>query len=46
MGGGLSDEDVARIAGLEDEVRRDEMSGLYRRFTDQLIETMRLMGAP
>ena len=45
-GGGLSDEEVTRIAGLEDEVRREEMSGLYRKFTDQLIETMRLMGAP
>ena len=46
MGGGLSDEEVARIAGLEDEGRREEMGGLYRRFTDQLIETMRQMGAP
>ena len=25
---------------------QDEMSTMYRRFTDQLIETMRLMGAP
>ena len=39
--GGLSDGDIERLSESE-----EEMGALYRRFTDQLIETMRLMGAP
>lgn len=41
QGGGLSDGDVMSLCESE-----EEMGKLYRRFTDQLIETMRLMGAP
>ena len=41
QGGGLSDGDMERLSESE-----KEMGALYRRFTDQLIETMRLMGAP
>ena len=41
QGGGLSDGDIERLSDSE-----DEMSSMYRRFTDQLIETMRQMGAP
>ena len=41
QGGGLSDDDIERFTESE-----EELSSLYRRFTDQLIETMRLMGAP
>ena len=41
QGGGLSDGDIGRLSDSE-----DEMSSMYRRFTDQLIETMRQMGAP
>ena len=41
QGGGLTDDDATRYSMSE-----EEMSGLYRRFTNQLIETMRLMGAP
>jgi len=41
QGGGLSDGDMERLSESE-----EEMGALYRRFTDQLIETMRLMGAP
>ena len=41
QGGGLSDGDIERLSESE-----EEMGALYRRFTDQLIETMRLMGAP
>ena len=40
-GGGLSDGDIERLSESE-----DGMTSLYRRFTDQLIETMRQMGAP
>ncbi|MFL2493209.1 MAG: lysophospholipid acyltransferase family protein [Candidatus Thalassarchaeum sp.] len=41
QGGGLSDDDIVRFTDSE-----EELSTLYRRFTDQLIETMRIMGAP
>ena len=41
QGGGLSDGDIGGLSKSE-----EEMGNLYRRFTDQLIETMRLMGAP
>ena len=41
QGGDLTDDDATRYSMSE-----EEMSGLYRRFTNQLIETMRLMGAP
>ena len=41
QGGGLSDGDIERLSESG-----EEMSSRYRRFTDQLIETMRLMGAP
>jgi len=41
LGGGLSDGDMIGLCESE-----EEMGKLYRRFTDQLIETMRLMGAP
>lgn len=46
LGGGISDDEVSRIVSLDEEMRREEMSGLFRRFTDQMIETMRQMGAP
>ena len=46
QGGGMSDDEVARVVNLDEERRREEMSKLYRRFTNQLIETMRQMGAP
>ena len=40
-GGGKSDDNIGRLCESQ-----DEMATMYRRFTDQLIETMRLMGAP
>ena len=40
-GGRISGDNIGRLCESE-----DEMSTMYRRFTDQLIETMRLMGAP
>ena len=46
LGGGMSEHEVARIVNLDEESSREEMRELYRRFTDQLIETMRQMGAP
>ena len=45
-GGGLSDDDVASLMLLGEDERRDRMGALYRRFTDQLMETLRQMGAP
>ena len=41
QGGGLTDGDMDRLSES-----KEEMGELYRRFTDQLMETMRLMGAP
>ncbi len=40
-GGGLSDDNIESFCESQ-----EQMAGMYRRFTDQLIETMRLMGAP
>ncbi len=45
-GGNLSLEEVGEICLLDEEVRSNRMSPIYRRFTDQLIETLRLRGAP
>jgi 1-acyl-sn-glycerol-3-phosphate acyltransferase len=45
-GGGLSDDNVASIAGLSYEARDAAMRKLYRGFTDQIIGTMRQRGAP
>lgn len=45
-GGNMSDEDISNIADLDDLGQRSIMKSHYRRFTDQLIENLRVLGAP
>ena len=45
-GGRLSNEKVDSIMKMDKEVRDEEMRKIYRCFTDQLIETLRVRGAP
>ncbi len=45
-GGKLDDEGVRKIRSLDEKDRKSAMKSLYREFTDQLIETLRVLGAP
>ncbi len=45
-GGGMSDNDIEALAALEDEELRSRVGQLHRRFTDQLMESLRHLGAP
>ena len=45
-GGNMSDEDISNIAKLDEHDQRSVMKSHYRRFTDQLIENLRILGAP
>ena len=45
-GGNMSDEDISNIADLDERGQRSIMKSHYRRFTDQLIENLRVLGAP
>ena len=45
-GGNMSDEDISNIAKLDEEGQRSVMKSHYRKFTDQLIENLRILGAP
>ena len=45
-GGNMSDEDISNIAKLDEDGQRSVMKSHYRRFTDQLIENLRILGAP
>ena len=45
-GGGMSDDDVSKIAELDEHGQRSMMKSHYRKFTDQLIENLRILGAP
>ena len=45
-GGGLSDEEVDRLHGLDSDERRAELRKLYRKFTNQSIATLAALGAP
>ena len=45
-GGRMTDDDVASMVGLPEEGRNEALRVLYRGFTDQIIETMRVRGAP
>ena len=42
----MSDEDISNIAKLDEDGQRSVMKSHYRRFTDQLIENLRILGAP
>ena len=45
-GGGMTKESLEKIAGLEDHEIRAQLAQLYRKFTDQLMESMLQLGAP
>ena len=45
-GGSLDDEDIRNISELDDHGQRSIMKSLYREFTDQIIESLRRLGAP
>ena len=45
-GAGLDNEGISNIASLDEHGQRSIMKSLYRDFTDQLIETLRILGAP
>mgnify|MGYP001168235356 FL=1 len=45
-GGNFTDEDVDNLVKLDEHGRRSIMKSLYRKFTDQLMENLRELGAP
>ena len=45
-GGGFDDSKIEGILSKDEDEKRSEMKKLYRKFTDQIIETLRLNGAP
>ena len=45
-GGDFNDSIIEEILSKDGEKRRNEMKEIYRKFTDQIIETLRLNGAP
>ena len=45
-GGDFNDSTIEEILSKDGEKRRNEMKEIYRKFTDQIIETLRLNGAP
>lgn len=45
-GAGISDNDILKLSQLDEHGQRSMMKALYRKFTDQLIENLRSLGAP
>jgi len=45
-GGNYNDSDIEKILSKNENERREEMKKIFRKFTDQIIETLRLNGAP
>ena len=45
-GGDLDDSKIEGILSKDEDEKRAEMKKIYRKFTDQIIETLRLNGAP
>ena len=45
-GAGFSDDDIQNVSELDEHGQRSMMKALYRKFTDQLIENLRTLGAP
>lgn len=45
-GGNLEAEQLSAISHLDDHEIRAELAGLYRRFTDQIMGSLRALGAP
>ena len=45
-GGNMTNDDIANMIELDEDGQRSIMKLLYRQFTDQLIENLRVLGAP
>ena len=45
-GGDYSEQEIEQLVSKGEDEKRDEMKKIYRKFTDQIIETLRLNGAP
>ena len=45
-GGDYSEQEIEELVSKGEDEKRDEMKKIYRKFTDQIIETLRLNGAP
>ena len=45
-GGDFNDSKIEEILSKDVDIKRNEMKKIYRKFTDQIIETLRLNGAP
>ena len=45
-GGGFDDSDIEKILSKDEDEKKSGMKTIYRKFTDQIIETLRLNGAP
>ena len=45
-GGGMTDKDISNLSQLDDDEQRSLMKLQYRKFTDQLIKNLRILGAP
>ena len=45
-GGNFNDSKIEEILSKDIDIKRSEMKKIYREFTDQIIETLRLNGAP
>jgi len=45
-GGGFDDSDIEKILSKDEDEKKSAMKIIYRKFTDQIIETLRLNGAP
>ena len=43
---GFDDSKIEVILSKDEDEKRAEMKKIYRKFTDQIIETLRLNGAP
>jgi hypothetical protein len=45
-GGNYNDQGIEVIISKNENEKREDMKKIYRKFTDQIIETLRLNGAP
>ena len=45
-GGNKNEEWVMGMSNFDEERKKENMKELYRRFTDQMMETLKIMGAP
>ena len=46
LGGNYSEEGIIKLLSKDENEKRAEMKEIYRKFTDQIIEILRINGAP